>query len=855
MDAADVGRYGTLRVLKRLEDDIVACYPIDDEEVTIGRDPSCNLRLYYESVSSLHCKVIFRERKAFLEVLGANGLLVDGCAVFPASSPSSGPVIVPLPNNSIIEIHKKRFQFCYPPKELRPILLSTPSRPEPDGKSPGKRKLRMSMIHSAQVFSPRPSPNPRENLRILQTPLKTPFRDANRRQSSPLKRGVFLAEPEEEEDEDEDIVLVETNYPRVVEEDEDLVITEHVVFRPPPPEPPKSSQPHRVAQFPIPQAAQPPPQTQQTPRRRPHSRASLHRAVLIRSAQRTALRREMEEEEEVEEVEETINELDEDEEMEEQDLMQVDEEPKSLPRVSGWKKSLEVVKEGIGWPFRSSSVPRDVQEGDEDEDEQGQEANEVNGGEGLIAAGEENDAEELFEFYDNTPPPQGEEFAEEKFSDELPLPAPTFSSAAPALGRFMTPQAPRVADRLRDRVRYSMGGFNTAGMNGMVPGAELASSTGPRRVKIVEPWRVEDLVVPSEPDVKEEDKPTHIPSTPQRHRLTEEERRAIQERRRSALTMPDTFTPGSKRILSLSPVKAAPIPALNISIKETIQEQPEEGEEDTEVMLARMKQMVDSVKKRQSMGLRHSVGFGLSPKKPGQFSLLASDSGSQTPGTEKNLFDLAQRNDKVEALSSGDTGHDVDALLLGYSEDVNMDTEEEHDVPQQMHLQPSTFQPTGVREFFRVPDQTAVHTPRMDGMRELFRTERNTVTPTFEGIGDMLATPAGYRETIQPQPATSDGTQDSVVEEEGPTKPIQSRLRKPATLGSRLPATRRTAPRSAPARGASPLVPEDEPAPAESSTSKIGPPSRVTRKPRSKTVNNDNVATCARHSTIYQSQR
>lgn len=63
MDASDVGKYGTLRVLKRLEDEIVACYPIDDEEVTIGRDPSCNLRLYYDSVSSVHCKLIFENRK------------------------------------------------------------------------------------------------------------------------------------------------------------------------------------------------------------------------------------------------------------------------------------------------------------------------------------------------------------------------------------------------------------------------------------------------------------------------------------------------------------------------------------------------------------------------------------------------------------------------------------------------------------------------------------------------------------------------------------------------------------------------------------------------------------------------
>lgn len=64
MDASEVGRFGTLRLLKRLEPDkVVASYPIDDEEVTIGRDTACSIRLYYDTVSGLHCKIIFRERK------------------------------------------------------------------------------------------------------------------------------------------------------------------------------------------------------------------------------------------------------------------------------------------------------------------------------------------------------------------------------------------------------------------------------------------------------------------------------------------------------------------------------------------------------------------------------------------------------------------------------------------------------------------------------------------------------------------------------------------------------------------------------------------------------------------------
>ena len=243
------------------------------------------------------------------------------------------------------------------------------------------------MIQSAQVFTPKPSQNPKENLRILKTPIKTPFSSSKtpgmsarrRRESSPLKRGAYIPtlpeESDEEDDKEEEIVLVETNHPKVVEEDRDLVILEHVTVDVPEPEPEPEP---RVVQFPLPQSAQP--QVPQTPRRRP--RASLHRAVLIRSAQRTAMKAEMEMEEErdAEEVEETIQALeglkeeaeDEDEEDEEEhagedgegDEMDVREEqqpqqteeekeqetPVQSTPLRGWRKSLGSIAE---WALRS----------------------------------------------------------------------------------------------------------------------------------------------------------------------------------------------------------------------------------------------------------------------------------------------------------------------------------------------------------------------------------------------------------------------------------------------------------------------------------------------------------------------
>ena len=164
------------------------------------------------------------------------------------------------------------------------MILATP---EPDQNGNRRKTLRMSMIASAMVFTPRPSQDPRENLLTLQSPLKPSY-------SSPLKPA------HDEEPEEEDIVLVESNHPNVVQDDEDnLVILESVQA----PEPLES--PRRFVQF-TPQQHQ-----YQTPRRNP--RSSLHKTVLIRSAQRTALKVEieLEEEEEEMEVEDVVTELEE----------------------------------------------------------------------------------------------------------------------------------------------------------------------------------------------------------------------------------------------------------------------------------------------------------------------------------------------------------------------------------------------------------------------------------------------------------------------------------------------------------------------------------------------------------------
>ena len=377
MDDNAFGRYGVLRFMRRHEETVIASYPIDDEELTFGCDPSCSVRLYYPTVSPLHAKIIFQERKvglsfvfafifltqpfqAFIQVFGGHGIVVDKCQVFPSATSHT---TVPLTNNSEVEINKKRFRFEYPPKALRPILAFTP--PPNALKSVQRRALRLSMIQSAQVFTPRPDPDPRVNLRVLQTPIRL--------NSSPLKPAHHTPRPahagQQEEECGTPIRLVEGNRPQVVEEEQDLVILEEVDvpehipqanssgaqsgaepsgFHNPmqsPTHAPPVGGPYPAPVFPLTPSHQL--QQFQTPRRR-LGRPSLHRAVLIRSAQRAVMRIEMEKEQEEEEREV------EDHVIPAQEQMEVDEEGQHI----GHRKSDSSIVQCTNTPVGSGREAR-----------------------------------------------------------------------------------------------------------------------------------------------------------------------------------------------------------------------------------------------------------------------------------------------------------------------------------------------------------------------------------------------------------------------------------------------------------------------------------------------------------------
>lgn len=299
-------------------------------------------------------------------------------------------------------LQRKFAKSCWPPQLVSPLIVLLKLKTNPSGifldeqSAVHKRALRLSMIQSAQVFSPRPSKDPRENLRILQSPLKqgifppqtprggqTPTRT---RAVSPLKYSsksgaqsddsdsdeVEKVDEKEHEEAEEEIVLVATNHPRVVEEESDLVILEDVPFGAVPAT--------ALVQAPTPvyggqDAAAPPPRT---PRRKSLGGTALHRAVLIRSAQRAVWRAEKEKEEEEEREEEmevlgaVVHPVEVDEEEEDYDDEDHDVEMRSVSsdgegsdeeqdaealaqkaaNKSLWRKSLERI---IPWGFGASA--------------------------------------------------------------------------------------------------------------------------------------------------------------------------------------------------------------------------------------------------------------------------------------------------------------------------------------------------------------------------------------------------------------------------------------------------------------------------------------------------------------------
>ncbi|KAJ4473655.1 hypothetical protein J3R30DRAFT_703947 [Lentinula aciculospora] len=633
MGNSQIGRYGTISLMKQDESNaIITAFGIDSD-LTFGRDQNCGVRLYYPDVSPIHCQITFKERKAFLVVLGMQGLLVDGCKVFPSASASS-PNIIPLNNNSEIELHGKRFKFTYPPKELRAQLLSTPTLPR-------RRALRLSMIESAEVFSPRPSTNARENLRVLQSPLKPYF--IRSRSSSPhidtpprslfpsTTYSIHTAVDKQDATDEEEIILVEGDSPRVVEEEKDLIILEDVevplaaesTSLNPIAHRSTSQSPTKSRYIPAPPPIILPPRPPVTPRR---SRPTLHKAVLIRSAQRLVLA-ELQREEELEEEEEEAEVFgavlgEEEEEEEEANLVsgndsetaEIEMEGRDEPTSPTWKASL-----GRIWPFRRSTSPTKTLLKDEE--------TESSLSENLMDIDTEDiTTSEKADNVDATSKGIDVDVKDEDETKPAEEKAPLYPRlddslfAPPSRRLFNNPQPQRQAP---SKARFSLGTSSN------IPSQPRMSLRGgePHRVKVEEqPWKVQDLVVPTPPSspLKASDGLNgNKEKTYGVNQLSETERRAIQERRRSALRTPDNFFQGG--IPGLTPTKTggyAPARTGRMSLAANNQD----DQLDTRSLLEKMKETVQGMKAERRASLASPQKKLLSETNTGEeeFSLLRS---------------------------------------------------------------------------------------------------------------------------------------------------------------------------------------------------------------------------------------
>ncbi|KIJ43908.1 hypothetical protein M422DRAFT_30724 [Sphaerobolus stellatus SS14] len=672
-DSSEIGRYGTLRLLKRhaKEDTTIAVFPIDDEEVTFGRNQQCSLRLYYDYVSELHCTLsISEDRKAFLTVHGTNGVKVDGCEVKPPTVQGAFPTTVPLTNGSEIEIHKKRFRFEYPPKEMRPALLATPRHIK------SRRSLRMSMIRSAQVFTPRSSAD------------ITPIR--SRRGSikdnadwEALKSPIRVSSSGND---DREMMLLEGTGDDavVVEEEKDLIILEHVdepehaEVPSTPSRPPRAPRtPGRAVAFALPSSssssarssvAEEPVRVVQKPPQTPNRRksvSSLHRAVVLRSAQRVHLERQRqrqlqryEDEQEEEEVE------------------------------------LAVSPERELGPFQLENEDNDQEDGDEESDEEdagsGSPTRSSPGPLGVIRAGINMVKRLTIDRIkpEEVPLPQDDENSEddeeEREAEDYEADDDTVQTQTPVrrnFGPFMTPQvvsktAQRIPVDVRPRASVAHG--------------DASFFSGARRVPVIDSW-VNQVVVPELEKERQDPRP----------KITAEERRAIIQRRKSAVQTPITLPKPAPRELPS-----------HIS--------DDDSDDDTEKMLAKMRQKLDTVEQKTEERKKR-LSLASPQKAPGDFSLLATPS-AQT--ARKSLaFRMAEESLKKQEASASTNGDEnlVRVNIARISRTPRFDGM--RDMFKQPSVEPKTPSFTGLKKLFDGERPTIPKTPAFTGVREMFRTQ------------------------------------------------------------------------------------------------------------------------------------
>ena len=280
---------------------------------------------------------------------------------------------------------------------------------------------------------------------------------------------------------------------------------------------------------------------------------------------------------------------------------------------------------------------------------------------------------------------------------------------------------------------------------------------------------------------------------------------AILDRRKSAFTVPDSdfsHVPGlGERRTSALPPPVAPTSPFK-SISEEI-----DGGQDTRSVLKKMEESLAAMRRKS---LLVGMGRGLpvsQAKQPHGFSLLAPSLSSAKTRTENiGAFkaDITLGFEQTIPEETGSRPRKDEEEKEGRHENGDVDLDHKHhqippatprmdglrdlfrDTTAKTGLATPAF--TGVRELFRTSEKTnQLHTPKMDGMRHMFKEKIVPMTPAYEGIEEMLQIENDEDDDHNDE----NGHADDTVETNKPQKTSQLTIRAPKT-GTRRQITRIT---------------------------------------------------------------
>ena len=234
----------------------------------------------------------------------------------------------------------------------------------------------------------------------------------------------------------------------------------------------------------------------------------------------------------------------------------------------------------------------------------------------------------------------------------------------------------------------------------------------------------------------------------------------------------DSQIPGSRRmstILQPPPVTSLPVPPSSKKPLIKPDPNPPEEEEDTEVLLEKVKAKIEDLRRRRSIGLGPPPlerQRSHSPTKPDAESLFW---GSDNVASTKTDQVGDKGNVGVVHSNPQDEGEDTDEAEE--QEVIRQTTPVRSWNPSKVKLPPKTPKLDGMKGLFAdpkaVPSTPAMggikqlfnepiepQTPAYGGVRDMFKAAAAPVvpgTPAFEGVGDLLDTPPAYRKQQPPQ--------------------------------------------------------------------------------------------------------